>query len=159
MGYIDTESAIEASAERFQAVRAAVGPDVGVGLDFHGRVKLPMAKKLMAALEPYNPLFFEEVVVAGQNPATAANIQAHTSVPLATGERMYTTEQFRDLFETRSISIVQPDCSHCGGISNLLTIARMAEAYEVSIAPHCPLGPIALASCMQVLSRVHQLRC
>lgn len=125
MGYLDTEGAVEAAAARFKAVREAVGPDVGIGLDFHGRVKLPMAKKLMAALEPYNPLFFEEVLMPGGNPALAANIQAHTTVPLATGERMYTAEQYRDLFETRSVAIVQPDCSHVGGISNLLTIVRL----------------------------------
>jgi galactonate dehydratase len=179
MGYIDTEQAVEAAAERFAAVRAAVGPEVGVGLDFHGRVKLPMAKKLMAALAPHNPLFFEEVLVHGQNPALHAQISGRTDVPLATvgdwrrawlgcragsradsrvpatqpsltmracvralgvadgrwivqGERMYTVEEFRDLFETRAVNIVQPDCSHAGGISHMLTIARMAEAYEVS---------------------------
>lgn len=151
MGYIDTELAVEAAAERFAAVREAVGPDVGIGLDFHGRVKLPMAKKLMAALEPYNPLFYEEVIVHGQTNALGlAGVSQHTSVPLATGERMYTIEEFRDLFESRSVNIIQPDCSHAGGISHMLTIARMAEAYEVSFAPHCPLGPIALAACLQV---------
>jgi galactonate dehydratase len=150
MGYVDTEQAVDAAAARFEAVRAAVGPDVGIGLDFHGRVKLPVAKKLMAALAPYSPLFFEEVLVRGQNPALASNIKGHTAVPLATGERMYTIEEFRDLFETRAIDIIQPDCSHAGGISQMLTIARMAEAYEVAFAPHCPLGPIALAACLQV---------
>lgn len=150
MGYIDTEQAVEAAAERFAAVRAAVGPEIGIGLDFHGRVKLPMAKKLMAALAPHNPLFFEEVLVHGQNPALSKAISDRTDVPLATGERMFTIEEFRDLFETRAINIIQPDCSHAGGISLMLTIARLAEAYEVSFAPHCPLGPIALAACLQV---------
>lgn len=150
MGYIDTEQAVEAAAERFAAVRAAVGKEIGIGLDFHGRVKLPMAKKLMAALAPHNPLFFEEVLVHGQNPALAKAISDRTDVPLATGERMFTIEEFRDLFETRAVNIIQPDCSHAGGISHMLTIARLAEAYEVSFAPHCPLGPIALAACLQV---------
>jgi galactonate dehydratase len=151
MGYIDTDQAVEQAAERFAAVREAVGPDIGIGLDFHGRVKLPMAKKLMAALEPYNPLFYEEVIVHGQTLALGdAGVAGFTSVPLATGERMYTVEEFRDLFETRSVNIVQPDCSHAGGISSMLTIARMAEAYEVAFAPHCPLGPIALAACLHV---------
>ena len=150
MEYVDTEGAVAAAAARFRAVREAVGPGVGVGLDFHGRVKLPMAKKLMEALAPYDPLFFEEVLVRGQNPALHATVAHHTSVPLATGERMYTVEEFRDLLETRAVNILQPDCSHAGGISSLHTIARMAEAYEVSFAPHCPLGPIALAACLQV---------
>ena len=124
MGYIDTEGAVAAAAARFKAVREAVGPDVGVGLDFHGRVKLPMAKKLMAALAPYDPsmtpasfsrrsvrrlarrLFFEEVLVRGQNPALHRTVADYTAVPLATGERMYTVEEFRDLFETRAVNIV-----------------------------------------------------
>ena len=152
MSYLDCDGAVAAAAARMKAVREAVGPSVGIGLDFHGRVKLPTAKRLMAALAPYDPLFFEEVVVGGQNPALAA-LAAATTVPLATGERMYTTEHFRDLLEARAVSIVQPDVSHAGGISQMLTIARLAEAYEVGLAPHCPLGPIALASCMQVRAR------
>lgn len=149
MGYIDTEEAVEAAARRFAAVREAVGPAVGIGLDFHGRVKLPMAKALMRALEPYKPLFFEEVVVPASNAAFPA-LAAATAVPLATGERMHRIEEFRDLLELRAVNILQPDVSHVGGISHLLSIARLAEAYEVSLAPHCPLGPIALASCLQV---------
>lgn len=103
----------------------------------------------MKALEPFKPLFYEEVVCAAQN-AALQNLASTTTVPLATGERMFSLADFRDLFEQRTINIVQPDCSHCGGISNLLSISRMAEAYEVSLAPHCPLGPIALASCLHV---------
>ena len=113
--------------------------------------KLELSRAFPAqALAPYDPLFFEEVLVHGQNPALHTNVAHFTSVPLATGERMYTVEQFRDLFEARAVNIAQPDCSHAGGVSSLLTIARMAEAYEVAFAPHCPLGPIALAACLQV---------
>jgi galactonate dehydratase len=172
MGYIDTEQAVEAAAARMAAVRAAVGPTIGIGLDFHGRVrmfshhfaprfvhlirhnfqiqvKVPMAKKLMAALAPYNPLFFEEPVSAVQNGALP-DLAASTVVPIATGERMYTIHEFRDLLAQRSTGIIQPDCSHAGGISHMLSIARLAESYDVGLAPHCPLGPIALASCIQV---------
>jgi len=94
-------------------------------------------------------LFYEEPVAAAQNGAMPT-LAVATDVPLATGERMFTIAEFRDLMESRSINIIQPDCSHCGGISNLLAIARLAEAYDVSLAPHCPLGPIALASCLNV---------
>lgn len=149
MGYIDTEQAVKAATLRMKAVREAVGDSVGVGLDFHGRVKVPMCKPLMAALAPYKPLFYEEVISAEQNDSLPM-MAAATTVPLATGERMFTMAHFRDLLQKRSIDIIQPDCSHCGGISNLLSIARLAESYDVSLAPHCPLGPIALASCMQV---------
>ena len=104
-----------------------------------------MVKKLMAALAPYEPLFFEEPVGSGQNKALEI-VSSATDIPIATGERMFRLEEFRDLLEQRTVNILQPDCSHVGGISSLLSIARLAEAYEVSIAPHCPLGPIALAS-------------
>eukprot|EP01059_Diplonema_ambulator_P026659 TRINITY_DN4404_c0_g1_i1.p1 TRINITY_DN4404_c0_g1~~TRINITY_DN4404_c0_g1_i1.p1 ORF type:complete len:390 (+),score=105.28 TRINITY_DN4404_c0_g1_i1:512-1681(+) len=149
MSYIDSHAAVQAAVRRMKAVREAVGPDIGIGLDFHGRVKLPMAKTLMKALEPYHPLFYEEPVVKGQN-KSLKDLAHATHIPLATGERMHTVEEFRDLLEDRSVNILQPDVSHVGGISNLLTISRMAEAYEVSLAPHCPLGPIALASCLAV---------
>jgi galactonate dehydratase len=151
MGYIDTEGAVRAAVARMKAVREAVGEAVEVGLDFHGRVKVPMAKQLMAQLAPFHPLFFEEVVGGeANNAALPALASASCGVPLATGERMFTVAAFRDLLEKRCVDILQPDCSHAGGISTLLTIARMGEAYDVSLAPHCPLGPIALASCLQV---------
>ena len=153
MGYFDLDmdprSAVSRAVDRMAAVRDAVGPGVGIGLDFHGRVKLPMAKRMMAALEPFDPLFFEEPVAAQQN-AALPELARSTHVPLATGERMYTQAEFRDLLEGRGASLIQPDCSHAAGISNLLSLARMAEAYEVGFAPHCPLGPVALASCLQV---------
>eukprot|EP00466_Bigelowiella_natans_P011199 jgi/Bigna1/132571/aug1.18_g7279 len=149
MPFVDTELAVERAAKRLKAVREAVGPDVGIGLDFHGRVKVPTAKKLMKALEPYNPLFFEEPVVPEQN-AALKSLSAATHIPIATGERMYTAGEFRDLLSARSAHILQPDCSHVGGISALFQISRMAEAYDVAMAPHCPLGPIALAACIQV---------
>ena len=154
MGYIDSpmgdqQSVVQASVERMASVREAVGPDIGIGLDFHGRVKVPLAKQIMAALQPYKPMFFEEPVSAAHTDALP-QLAASTTIPLATGERMYTIDQFRDLLNTRGVAIIQPDCSHVGGISSLLTMARMAEAYDVALAPHCPLGPVSLAACLQV---------
>eukprot|EP00295_Goniomonas_pacifica_P001015 CAMPEP_0175805204 /NCGR_PEP_ID=MMETSP0107_2-20121207/530_1 /TAXON_ID=195067 ORGANISM="Goniomonas pacifica, Strain CCMP1869" /NCGR_SAMPLE_ID=MMETSP0107_2 /ASSEMBLY_ACC=CAM_ASM_000203 /LENGTH=342 /DNA_ID=CAMNT_0017116607 /DNA_START=1 /DNA_END=1029 /DNA_ORIENTATION=- len=149
MGYMDDGAALRATVARMEAVRKAVGPGVGIGLDFHGRVKLPMCKQLIKALEPFDPLFIEEPVCSAQNPALE-QIAAATHIPIATGERMFTVHEFRDLLERRCVNIIQPDCSHAGGISHLLNIARLAESYEVSLAPHCPLGPIALASCLAV---------
>jgi galactonate dehydratase len=131
MGYIDTAGAVAAATARMKAVRAAVGPDIGIGLDFHGRCKLPMVKKLMAALAPFEPLFFEEPVTSAQNKALAI-VANTTTVPIATGERMFTLEEYRDLLEQRSVNIVQPDCSHVGGISNLMSIARLAGTVQYS---------------------------
>lgn len=172
MGFIDGDgAAVTAAVARMKAVREAVGPDVGIALDFHGRLKAPMAKKMLAALEPYDPLFFEalrelclklifnaicllwlqEPLGPEQSSTTQLqSVAAATNVPIACGERLFTVHQFRELLEMRSVAIVQPDCSHAGGITNLLAIARMAEAYEVGFAPHCPLGPLALAGCLQV---------
>lgn len=149
MGYVDVDGAVEAAVARMRAVREAVGPNVGIGIGFHGRAKVPAVKNLMKRLEPFDPLFFEEPVCSAQNPALK-DLSQCTHVPFAAGERMYTIEEFRDLLEQRSVGIVQPDCSHVGGISCMLAIARLAEAYEVAFAPHCPLGPIALASCLQI---------
>ncbi|MCB0324406.1 MAG: galactonate dehydratase [Bdellovibrionales bacterium] len=149
MGYIDTDGAVKDAERRMAAVREAVGPEIGVGLDFHGRCKAPMARSLMAALEPYRPLFFEEVVAPHCNSQLPGLRQA-TAIPLATGERMFSAPEFLQLLSSGGADILQPDLSHAGGISHVFDIARMAEQYDVALAPHCPLGPIALASCLQV---------
>lgn len=149
MGYIDTDGAVEAAAARLAAVREAVGPGVGIGLDFHGRCKLPMARKLIRALEPYDPAFFEEPVHPDFNDAIP-DLASFTAVPIATGERMVHASQFFSLMRRPGVGILQPDLSHAGGITHVLDIARMAEHRDVALAPHCPLGPIALASCLAV---------
>lgn len=149
MAYVDTDGVIEAAAERFAAVREAVGPKVGIGMDFHGRVKAPMARRLMDALAPYSPLFYEEPVTPGFN-SELPGLRAHSGVPIATGERMFTAAEFKTLFASGGVDIIQPDLSHAGGISHVFDIARMAEHYDVAFAPHCPLGPVALASCLQI---------
>lgn len=149
MPYVDTVGAVKGAEARMAAVRDAVGPDIGIALDFHGRCKLPMVKRLMEALAPYEPLFFEEPVTPGFNKNLPA-IRAATSVPIATGERMYTAGEFLSLLSAGGADIIQPDLSHAGGISHVFDIARIAEHHDVAIAPHCPLGPIALASCLQI---------
>ena len=108
-----------------------------------------MAKVMLKALEPYRPLFVEEPVLAEQD-ETYARLAEHTAIPLAAGERMYSRFEFKRVFQAGGLSIVQPDLSHAGGITECRKIAAMAEAYDVALAPHCPLGPIALAACLQV---------
>ncbi|WP_458187813.1 galactonate dehydratase [Haladaptatus sp. NG-WS-4] len=146
---IDTPAAVEAAGERLAAVREAVGPDVDVGVDFHGRVSKSMAKRLARELEPRDPFFIEEPVLPEQN-EFLPDLAAHTSIPIATGERMYSRWDFKEVFESGAVDVVQPDLSHAGGITETHKIASMAEAYDVALAPHCPLGPVALASCLQV---------
>ncbi|GAA5053136.1 galactonate dehydratase [Haladaptatus pallidirubidus] len=149
MRLVDTPAAVEDAVERLAQVRDAVGDDVDIGVDFHGRVPKPMAKRLVDALEPYDPFFIEEPVLPEHNDALG-EIAQHTTTPIATGERMYSRWDFKEVFEDGTVDIIQPDLSHAGGITEVKKIAAMAEAYDVAVAPHCPLGPIALASCVQV---------
>jgi galactonate dehydratase len=146
---VDSPAAVEAAVERLRSVREAVGPEVEIGVDFHGRVTKPMAKRLVAALEPHEPMFVEEPVLPQHNDALA-EIASHTTTPIATGERMFSRWDYKEVFEDGTVDVIQPDLSHAGGITEVKKIAAMAEAYDVALAPHCPLGPVALASCIQV---------
>ncbi|EMA11248.1 galactonate dehydratase [Haloarcula marismortui] len=146
---VDSPSAVQAAEDRLAAVREAVGEDVDIGVDFHGRVSKSMAKRLAAALEPYDPMFIEEPVLPEHNDALP-ELAGHTTTPIATGERMFSRWDFKEVFEDGSVDVIQPDLSHAGGITEVKKIASMAEAYDVAMAPHCPLGPIALAACLQV---------
>jgi galactonate dehydratase len=152
--YISSFDKIEAVVERIAAVREACGSGFGIAVDFHGRVHKPMAKSLAKELEPYHLMFIEEPVLPENNEALR-DIANHTSTPIATGERMYSRWDFKPLLEAGYADIIQPDLSHAGGISEVVKIAAMAEAYDVAIAPHCPLGPIALAACLQVDAVAH----
>jgi galactonate dehydratase len=149
MEWIDTPKQIALAAERLAAARDAVGNEVQIGIDFHGRVHKGMAKQLFKALEPSQPMFIEEPVLA-ENNEVLLELSRLSHIPIATGERMYTRWGFKELLKTGAADIIQPDVSHAGGIWETRKIAAMAEAFDVAVAPHCPLGPIALASCLQV---------
>ncbi|UFJ40783.1 galactonate dehydratase [Brevibacillus humidisoli] len=149
MHYIDSPSKVDAVISRVAAIREAVGQDFGIGVDFHGRVHKAMAKALVRELEPYRPMFIEEPVLPENNEALR-EIARHTTIPIATGERQYTRWGFKQLLADGYIDIIQPDLSHAGGILECRKIAAMAEAYDVAVAPHCPLGPIALAASLQL---------
>ena len=146
---IDTPAAVEEVRERVAAIRDAVGLGVDMALDFHGRVSKPMAKRVADAVEPYEPMFIEEPVLSQHNDALP-EIAAHTSIPIATGERMYSRWDFKEVFENHSVDVIQPDLSHAGGITEVKKIADMAEAYDVALAPHSPLGPVSLAASLHV---------
>ncbi len=146
LGWVDGARAVDAVVERVAAVQAL---GVEVGLDFHGRVHKPMAKQLARALEPLRPLFIEEPLLC-ENIEALEQLSRLTSIPIAFGERLYSRWDFKPFFERGVLDIAQPDLSHAGGISEVRRIAAMAEAYDVALAPHCPLGPIALAACLQV---------
>ncbi len=148
-GWIDDRKAINDLLERVQAVRDAAGPDFGIAIDFHGRAHHSMARTLLKELEPLKPLFVEEPVLV-ENLDAFADLHRRSNIPLATGERSFTRWGFKELLERGCADIIQPDLSHAGGISEVRRIAAMAETYDVALAPHCPLGPVALAACLQV---------
>lgn len=149
IGWISDAQAVNGLLEKVQAVRDAVGPDFGIAIDFHGRTHQSTARLLLKELEPMKPLFVEEPVLIENLDAFAALHRA-TAIPLATGERCYTRWGFKEILERGCADIIQPDLSHAGGISEVRRIAAMAETYDVALAPHCPLGPVALAACLQV---------
>ncbi len=149
---IDTYGGIRAAVDRARAVREAVGPEVDIAFDFHGRCNVPMAKRLARELEFANPLFYEEPVRPDYN-RWLPDIAGSTHVPIATGERMYTVAEFSDVVANRGAHILQPDLVHVGGISNAAEIAAIAEANGIAIAPHCPLSPIAFMACLQVVAQ------
>ncbi|NOK60841.1 MAG: galactonate dehydratase [Chloroflexi bacterium AL-W] len=149
MGWVDNQRKIMEAAERIDTLREEIGYDIEIGLDFHGRVHKPMVKALMKALEPYRPMFYEEPLPPQHNEALP-ELAHHTTVPIATGERMYTRWDFKALLASGGVDIIQPDLSHTGGIWEARKIAAMAEAYDVAVAPHCPLGPITLAASLQL---------
>ena len=135
--------------EVIERVRAAQAEGLDVGLDFHGRVHRGMAKQLAKVLEPLGLLFIEEPLLS-ENPEGLAHIANLVSTPIALGERLYSRWDFKPFFLAGAVDIIQPDLSHAGGISESRRIAAMAEAFDVAVAPHCPLGPLALAACLQL---------
>ena len=148
MGAIETAARTNEVVDRLAAVREAIGPDRDVVVDFHGRMSTAMSRRLLPLLEPFLPLFVEEPVLPEHSRDLRSLVEC-SAVPLATGERLYSRWDFRDVLST-GIAVAQPDVSHAGGISEIRRIAAMAETYDVSLAPHCPLGPIALAASLQV---------
>ncbi|WP_027133181.1 galactonate dehydratase [Geminicoccus roseus] len=147
--YVDSHRGIDAVVARVAAVREAMGPEFGIGVDFHGRVHRPMAKVLAKELDPFKLMFIEEPVLSEHDEALK-EIANHTATPIALGERLYSRWDFKRILQGGYVDIVQPDPCHAGGITETRKIASMAEAYDVALALHCPLGPIALAVCLQL---------
>jgi galactonate dehydratase len=149
MQYVDSHAKVDAVLARVQAIREAMGPDFGIGVDFHGRVHRPMAKVIARELEPFRLMFIEEPVLS-EHAEALKEIANHSSTPIALGERLFSRWDFKKILSDGYVDIVQPDPSHAGGITETRKIAAMAEAYDVALALHCPLGPIALAANLQL---------
>lgn len=132
-----------------ERVRAAQNEGLDVGVDFHGRVHRPMAKQLAKLLEPLGLLFIEEPILS-ENPEALSQLAGLVSTPIAVGERLYSRWDFKPFLASGAVDIIQPDLSHAGGLTECRKIAAMAESYDVAVAPHCPLGPLALGACLQL---------
>ncbi len=146
---VDTVRKVSQTADAVAAIRDAVGSDVDIAVDFHGRASKPMAKRIIEALEPYDPMWIEEPVLP-EYIDEMAHIADSTKIPIATGERMWNRWDFREAFEKNALQVAQPDVVHAGGITELKKIGAMAEAYDNAFAPHMPYGPVALAASLQV---------
>ena len=156
--YVESPAAVQYAAEKFAELRQAAGNDADIGVDFHGAISPALAKLLIKALEPHQPMFIEEPCQA-QNHDVMAEIARGTHLPIATGERVFTKWGFREVLEKRAATILQPDLCHAGGITEVRLIAGMAEAYYASIAPHNPLGPISLAAGVQIAASIPNFLC
>ncbi|TSD63844.1 D-galactonate dehydratase [Inquilinus sp. KBS0705] len=126
-----------------QTLREAVGEDVDIMVDFHGRPgSASAALQFIKVLEPFQPFFVEEVIQPGEVIALK-NIKEKINCPLATGERLISLSEFEPYLTARAIDVAQPDLCHCGGFTDALHIASASAVAGVGIAPHNPLGPIA----------------
>ena len=141
VGPVQGDGIFRRTAERIEALRDAVGEDVEIAFDAHGRFTPAMSIKLARALEPYNIWFLEEPALP-ENAKGLAEVARATSIPVATGERLFTKWAFREVLELGGAALLQPDLSHCGGVLEARAIAAMAEVYYRGFAPHNPLGPV-----------------
>ncbi|GIF63490.1 galactonate dehydratase [Asanoa ishikariensis] len=148
VGFLDSPAMTARFADDLAALREAIGDAADFGIDLHGRVSVHQARRLADAVAHTAPAFLEEPL-RPEHSRLIGQLTAGTSVPIATGERLFGREEFVPVLEA-GIAIAQPDPAHAGGITEVFRIATMAESYDVQLAPHCPLGPVALAACVQL---------
>ncbi|EFW94041.1 galactonate dehydratase [Haladaptatus paucihalophilus DX253] len=151
---LEPPGTVERVRKRVATVRDAVGDDLYLGVDFHGRVSKPMVRRLVETLESYGLMFIDQPVLP-EHSGFLSTLTEQTSVPIATGERFYSRYDFKPLLVEGAVTVIQPDVTHVGGITELRKIATMAEAFDVAVIPHCPLSPIAFAATLQVVLCSH----
>jgi galactonate dehydratase len=144
---LSTNAEYRHAETRMAALRNALGPDIDIMVDCHGRHFPANAIEFCRVLAPYKPFFVEEPVPPENVPAMA-EVKRASPVPIATGERLVTRHEFREIFEQQACHVIQPDLCHCGGIWEARKIAAMAETYYMGVAPHNSLGPVANAAAL-----------
>jgi galactonate dehydratase len=140
-GHYISSADLKSALEPFRKIRQAVGDAMDIMVEFHSLWDLPMAKRLAAALEEFNPYWYEDPIKM-DNPAALAELARSTRVPITASEALGTRWSFRSFFESRAIGIAMLDVSWCGGLSEARKIAAMAEAYQLPVAPHDCTGPV-----------------
>ncbi len=140
---------IDAFVERAYAMREMVGPDIELAFDFHGKMTPALAIEVCNEIKGMRPMFVEEPVPQ-ENVDALKLVSDHVPYPIATGERLLSRWEFRDVIEKQAVAYLQPDTSHAGGITELKKIANMAEVYYIHIAPHCAIGPVAFSASLHV---------
>ncbi len=146
--FIDTEETMQRWVDELEELRATVGDAVDIAVDLHGRFSVPQSRRFLARTEHLGLAFVEEPL-RPEHSALIGDLVRSTSTPLATGERLYSRAEFEPVLRA-GIALAQPDVSHAGGISEVLRIGALAEVFDVQLAPHCPLGLVAFAACVQV---------
>ena len=142
-------SMIDAFVERAFLMREWVGPDVELAFDFHGKMTPALAIEICQEIKGMRPVFVEEPVPQ-ENVDALKLVSDHVPFPIATGERLLSRWEFREVFEKQAVAYIQPDISHAGGITELKKIANMAEVYYIHIMPHCAIGPVAFSASLHV---------
>lgn len=148
MSPLATIQEIDGVVARVAAAREVLGDTRDVAVDFHGRFTVANVRRVLPLLEPLRPFFLEEPTLP-EGSHLLRDVTSATSIPIATGERLYSRQEFLPVLQS-GIAVAQPDTSHAGGISEMRRIASLAEIFDVQIAPHCPLGPLALAASLQI---------
>jgi galactonate dehydratase len=151
--YVENPDYINGIAENVSAIRQAIGDKIDMGIEMHGDHSPQTAMLIIKALEPYHPWFFEEPIQF-QNLPLMAEMAKKTTIPFATGERMVTKWQFRDLLSQASASLLQPDVTHCGGITELKAISILAEAFYAGMLPHSKEGIVGTVASMHVMASI-----
>jgi galactonate dehydratase len=144
-----TQPDLRLAASIVKAIREAGGPDYDIAIDVHGRWDTKSTLEIIRALEPYR-LFFYEEAVPPENVAAMAEVQRNTQTPLATGERIFGRQGFRELLEKQAVRIIQPDLARTGGVTETKKIAAMADTYYIPVAPHNPNGPLCTLASMHL---------
>ena len=156
--YSESPHYLEGIVERVAAIRETVGPDFDIGIEMHGDHQPPTAMQIIKKLEQFDPWFFEEPIQF-QNLPLMAEMAKQTHVPFATGERMVTKWQFRELLQLGAASLLQPDITHCGGITELKAIATLAESYYAGMLPHAKEGIVGAVASMHVCASIPNFLC